>query len=108
MILVCRSLFKNTKITAMALYPFIILNKKELRRDEVLLNHEKIHLRQQLELLIIFFYLLYGLEYILKRIKLGDPYQAYRSISFEREAHDKEEDIDYLRHRKFWNFIKYW
>lgn len=53
MIIVCQRLLKNTKISGITLFPFILLRKKELRRNQILINHEKIHLRQQLELLII-------------------------------------------------------
>ncbi|KUG13570.1 hypothetical protein BEI02_15265 [Elizabethkingia sp. HvH-WGS333] len=108
MILVCKSLLKNTKITAITLFPFILLKKKELKEDFVLLNHEKIHLRQQLELLVLPFYILYMIEYGIKYFKLKNAHKAYLAISFEREAYAKEDDFDYLKKRKFWNFIKYW
>ncbi|RFQ89624.1 hypothetical protein CRE09_29030, partial [Escherichia coli] len=35
--------------TAMAVFPFIFLKKKKYQSNRYLLNHEKIHLRQQLE-----------------------------------------------------------
>ena len=96
MILVCKSLLKNTKITAITLFPFILL-KKELKEDFVLLNHERIHLRQQLELLILPFYILYMVEYGIKYFKLKNAHKAYLAISFEREAYAKEDDFDYLK-----------
>ena len=96
MILVCKSLLKNTKITAITLFPFILL-KKKLKEDFVLLNHERIHLRQQLELLILPFYILYMVEYGIKYFKLKNAHKAYLAISFEREAYAKEDDFDYLK-----------
>ncbi|HLP50692.1 MAG TPA: hypothetical protein VK154_07380 [Chitinophagales bacterium] len=39
--------------SAMAVYPFILVKRKELQNNAVLINHEKIHHRQQLELLIL-------------------------------------------------------
>lgn len=107
MIIVCQPLLKNTKISAITLFPFIILRKPESRQDKVLICHEKIHLRQQLELLVIFFYLWYVIEYYYRYFQLKDAFLAYRSISFEREAYAMENDFNYLERRKFWSFRKY-
>ncbi|MBW8360574.1 MAG: hypothetical protein K0M56_00140 [Kaistella sp.] len=107
MIMVCQRLLKNTKISGITLFPFIILRKEEDRQNSVLINHEKIHLRQQLELLVVFFYLWYVIEYYYWYFRLGNRYLAYKSISFEREAYAKEEDPDYLASRKIWSFWKY-
>ncbi len=84
----------------LALFPFIFLKKKVLKFDAVLLNHEKIHLRQQLELLIIPFYLVYVIEFLIRLI-------LYRNISFEREAYINQLDFQYLKRRLFWSFLKY-
>ncbi|MBC7920946.1 MAG: hypothetical protein H7Z75_07610 [Ferruginibacter sp.] len=89
----------------MALYPFILIKHPADRRNPVLLNHELIHHRQQLELLILPFYAWYLLEYALKRIRYRDHYTAYRNIRFEREAFHQEADLDYLRRRKIWAFL---
>lgn len=107
MIMVCRSLLKNTKISAIALFPVILLRMPEDRYDKTLINHEKIHLRQQLELLIIFFYLWYVIEYYFWYFRLKDSFLAYKYISFEREAFAMEDDHDYLKTRKLWSFWKY-
>ena len=40
------------KYRGITLWPFIVLNKHE-KGKEALLNHERIHLRQQIELLVI-------------------------------------------------------
>lgn len=53
------------------------------------MNHEKIHIYQQLELLIIFFYLWYVVEYYYWYIKLKDKNLAY-NICFEREAYAQD------------------
>lgn len=107
MIIVCRALLKNTKISAITLFPFIILRKEESRQNQVLINHEKIHLRQQLELLIIFFYMWYVIEYYYWFFRLRDSFLAYKYISFEREAYAMENDLNYLETRKGWSFWKY-
>ncbi|MFD1062111.1 hypothetical protein ACFQ1Q_02540 [Winogradskyella litorisediminis] len=93
--------------TGLTLFPFIFLKRKELLLNKILVNHEKIHLRQQLELLIIPFYLLYIIEFIIRYLKLNDWQQAYRSISFEREAYKNDTNLKYLKNRPFWNFINY-
>jgi len=89
------------------LFPFIFLKYKELKQNETLINHEKIHLKQQLELLVVFFYIWYGLEWFYKLLKYRNYQVAYKSISFERESHVYENDFLYLKQRKFWAFIKF-
>lgn len=106
-IIVCQRLLKNTKISGITLFPFILLRKKEYRQNKVLINHEKIHIRQQIELLIIPFYIWYLSEYYLKYLKYKNPHLAYRNISFEREAYANDQNLDYLKKRKFWSFINY-
>lgn len=105
MIIVCQTILKNTKINGITLFPFILLRNKLDKDNEILINHEKIHIRQQLELLIIFFYLWYILEYFYWYIKLRNGYLAYKSIRFEKEAYDNERNINYLKHRKLWSFL---
>lgn len=89
------------------IYPFIFLNTKELKFSNRLINHEKIHLRQQLELLVIPFYLWYMFEFLLRFIQYKNWHSAYRNISFEREAYGNEHDFKYLKNRTFWGFVKY-
>ena len=84
-------------IRAMALFPFIIISKKTIIDDEMI-NHEKIHLRQQIELLIIPFYVWYLIAIYRK---------GYMGVSFEREAHINDKDLTYLKKRKMFSFIKY-
>lgn len=91
----------------LTLYPFIFLKQKELKEDEQLINHEKIHLRQQLELLIVFFYFFYGLEWFIKYMKYRNGYIAYKNLSFEREAYKNEADLKYIKTRKYWAFLNY-
>ena len=89
------------------LYPFIFIKNKIDRESLTFINHEKIHLRQQIELLILPFYLWYGVEYLIRRIQYKNKIIAYRNISFEREAYQNEEDVNYLKKRNFWRFLKY-
>ena len=91
----------------LTIYPFIFLKKKQLKDDIYLLNHETIHLKQQLELLIIPFFVWYGIEYIFRLIQYRNQFLAYKNISFEREAYTYDSDLNYTKNRKFWSFLKY-
>lgn len=66
--------------------------------DDELINHEKIHLRQQIEMLIIPFYVWYLIEYYIK---------GYYNVSFEKEAYTNEKNLTYLKKRRIFAFIRY-
>ena len=85
----------------------MFLKTKALKRNTALINHEKIHLRQQLELLIIPFFILYSFEFLIRLIKYRNWNLAYRNISYEREAYKNEKDLEFLKSRPFWNFINF-
>ena len=72
-----------------------------------LLNHERIHLRQQLETGILLFYIWYILEYLVRLIQYRHRYRAYRNISFEREAYTNDKNPHYLSTRTPWAMLKY-
>jgi len=91
----------------MAVFPFVIVKYDLDKNNPVFVNHEKIHLRQQLELLILPFYIFYVLEYIIRLIQYKNKDVAYRNISFEREAYANETDLDYLKNRSFFGFLNY-
>lgn len=91
----------------MAIFPFVLLRDKKIQENAILINHEKIHLRQQAELLILPFYIWYVAEYLLRLIAYRDRNKAYRNISFEREAYTEETNSNYLNSRPLWNFIKF-
>lgn len=89
------------------LYPFVILRNEKMRNNRVLINHERIHLKQQIEMFIIPFFIWYGLEFLIRLIIENDKHKAYRNISFEREAYTNDKNLNYLQDRKCWNFLKY-
>lgn len=82
-----------------------IFARQELT-DRVI-RHEEIHIRQQKEMLVIFFMLWYGIEWLLRLIQYRNRMTAYKNISFEREAYDNMSNIGYLNTRKAYSFIKY-
>ena len=95
-------------VNAMAIFPFILLKNTSQKQDLILINHEKIHLKQQLELLIIPFYFLYFLNYLINLVKYKKHYPAYLNIVFEREAYQAEKDLNYLSKRKMYNWINFY
>ena len=85
---------------AMNIFGAIFARKEYGYLDDITLNHEAIHTAQMKELLYVLFYVLYGIEYILKLIRYGNGYKAYKNLSFEREAYGHERDLKYLQNRK--------
>ena len=71
-------------VYAITIWPFIFIRDEG---DEKVITHEKIHLRQQVELGIVGFYILYAAFWLYYMYKLGDKRAAYYAIPFEREAY---------------------
>jgi len=106
MVFVCKHI-KKVGIKGITLVFFILVSTKEQKNDPVLINHEKIHLRQQWEMLILPFFFIYFGEYFFWRIRGEKHWDAYRKISFEKEAKNNEKNFNYLSERKLWGWIKY-
>ena len=83
----------------MGLITQLIYSAFYLTRDTIL--HEQIHTAQMKEMLYIFFYLWYGLEYIIIRFFHKKQNNAYHDVSFEEEAHDNAYNWNYLETRKY-------
>ena len=65
------------------------------------LNHEKIHLAQQRELLLVGFYFLYAFYWLKARLFLRmSNHEAYMAIPFEVEAYAQQHDMEYLKNRE--------
>jgi len=95
------------RVAAMAIYPFILIQKASYKKEVVLVNHEKIHHRQQLELLVVPFYLFYLLHYLYNLLKYRKHQVAYMNIVFEKEAYNEEQNLTYLNTRRMFSWIKY-
>ncbi|HEY9168232.1 MAG TPA: hypothetical protein VIN72_01945 [Lutibacter sp.] len=93
--------------SGLAISPFIFLKNKKSIDDALFLNHEKIHLKQQVELLWIFFFVWYIIEYCIRFFQYKNHEFAYNNISFEKEAYKNEQDFNYLESRKKFSFLKY-
>ena len=88
-------------------FPFVFVKHRVDKENAVFVNHEKIHLRQQLELLVIPFFIWYFMEYLVRLVQYKNADLAYRNISFEREAYANELNLDYLKNRAFWRFLNH-
>ena len=70
-------------------------------------RHEAIHTMQMREMLYIFHFLLYGLEYLVKLCICLNADKAYRSISMEQEAYNNSGNLQYGGERRMYGFGKY-
>lgn len=96
-------------IAGITLFPFIILRKEMRGSTEaaITINHERIHIRQQIELLVVVFAVWYVASFFRGLLRGLTLYEAYRDIIFEREAFDRMYDPGYLKERRMFAFMKY-
>lgn len=88
----------------------VVFVRKEIRPQHnisllnwnIMLNHELIHTAQIKELL-------YGIEWLIRLAIYRNTKEAYRNISFEREAYNMQNNLHYIidKERKPYAFIKY-
>jgi hypothetical protein len=86
------------EVAGFALLPFVFVMNEDIKNNKIIINHERIHLRQQLELLFFVF----AIWYIIAIIRKG-----YMGISFEKEAYANDTNLDYLNTRPWFAFYKY-
>ena len=70
-------------------------------------QHETIHFWQQIEMLFVLQWLLYGIFYVIGRFTHGNWKMAYYCNPFEVEAYEHQEDKNYLQNRKWWSWVRY-
>lgn len=87
------------------LAPFGIYIDENHMLNKRIITHERIHWRQQMEMYIIFFYIWYFLEWLIKFFSKGT--EAYYCISFEREAHINDNEECYYIYRENFAWFKY-
>lgn len=108
MIIIYSKHFPPKGFGAINLFGLIIARKGYGELNDVERNHERIHTRQMVEMLIIPFYLIYIIEWLIRLIQYQNRIRAYHNISFEREAYAHMYDLDYLEKRKWYAFINYY
>lgn len=111
--------------TTIMLFGFIFTKHNELKPSTI--RHEHTHRRQYVEcamlslplvfllcrlvscwfLLLVptFYYILYVGEWLTKLFMKGN---AYRNISFEKEAYQNQSNLGYLSERKWFAWMKYY
>lgn len=82
----------------------VLFVRKDAMLTSCTLNHEEIHTAQMKEMLYILFYLWYVIEWI---VRLFGKENAYRNISFEREAYSNETYMSYTSKRKHFAWVGY-
>lgn len=119
----CKLKFLWSQYNTVMLLGFIFTRFASLASTTV--RHEKIHCRQFWEcfamamllwpvswwfvlLSLSLFYILYGSECLISRLKNGNWRDAYKNSAFEMEAKQNENDPDYLAGRSFFAFIRYY
>ena len=71
-------------------------------------NHERIHIAQASEMLVVPFYALWLGDFALGLCRhRGNAKEAYRNIRLEQEAFDHEHDPDYLANRPWFAWRAY-
>ena len=92
------------RVKAITLWPFIICRDKG---NPILIRHESIHIKQQAELFVIFFYILYLYDFVVGLITYRNSFAAYINIRFEQEAYNNQHDPNYLLTREPYSYRKY-
>ena len=85
----------------------VLFTRRDKPISDVTFNHEQIHTEQMKEMLYVFFYIWYLIEWLVWLIILRDSHQAYRAISYEREAYANQENLTYLGGRKRYRWLTY-
>ena len=125
-------LFPSYKAITLLYNSFFKDRRNECKPEDI--NHERIHQIQQIECSIVglilgiilwlsfdislwwvlaltfgFFYLWYGIEYliILCFAKWDKQNERYHDVSFEEEAHNNDSNLDYISTRKHYAWFKY-
>ncbi len=75
----------------------VLFARKNARIDDVTIVHESIHTAQMREMLYIPYYLWYLIEWFVRLFCKGN---AYRNISFEKEAYTYQYDYDYVEKKR--------
>lgn len=89
---------------ALTVWPFIFV-RRDARVTERLVMHERIHGRQQLEMLWVLFFVWYGVEWVVRWCM--NRGSAYRSVAFEREAYCNEAYREYFCYRRPFEWVRY-
>ncbi|WP_163270530.1 hypothetical protein [Dysgonomonas sp. 511] len=105
--IIYNSYLPGKKYKAINLFGVVFARKDKGLLSDTNQNHEAIHTRQGREMLWLIFYLWYIIEWVIRIIQYRDRNKAYYNISFEREAYANDGNLEYLKNRKLFAFVKY-
>ena len=100
----------GSEAQGLGVWPFLIIrsNLKIPHKKEELIRHERIHLAQQIELLIVGAFILNLFEYLYARlVKKLSKRDSYYFSAIEQEAHRNAMNTEYLTHRKPYAVLDY-
>ena len=89
-----------------AFYPFIFLSGEKSEENRFIYNHELIHLYQFEETLFIGYILIMTSNFLFNICKYRNFRDAYRNLAFEKEAYDHMNDLDYVKKRKRFAWLR--
>lgn len=92
---------------AINLFGFVLARRDYGRLGPQELRHEYIHTLQQREMLFVAFYVFYLAEWLVRLLYYRNATVAYRNISFEREAYDRQAQLRYPATRKPFAWVRY-
>lgn len=101
MLIIRNSLLPFRRFNAINLLGLLFV-RRGVKITPELINHERIHTAQILEMAVVGFYLWYVVEWIIRLFRKGN---AYRQLRFEREAYLHQDDLDYLSRRKHYAWL---
>ena len=91
------------RINAIALFPFVFVRSRMFPSTK---RHETIHFQQQIETLVLGFYIIYLWDFLKNLLKGQKGREAYLNIRAEKEARENQHTSDYLVNRKRWQWLK--
>lgn len=86
----------------------VVFTRCNTELSDVTINHESIHTKQMKELIYIVFYLVYLIEWLIRSVQEKSFKKGYRKVSFEQEAYSNGSDLEYLKVRKPYAWLKWW
>lgn len=90
------------------IFGILFVRRKNAERvTPININHERIHTAQMKELWFVLFYLYYLVEWLYLYLVWRDSKWAYMNVSFEREAYKYQGDLEYLKRRHNFAWVKY-
>lgn len=104
------SILRRLGFVGLAVWPFILVKEQAYTQkgnSTHTLRHERIHIRQQLECLLVGFFALYAVQLLVGLLRYGSLSDAYHAVCFEMEAYDNENKGSYLRRRRPFAFLQY-